>query len=231
MFGFSPFATTAFSEIVGKQSVVVTLTGFQLDVIDDGVGVFADGSITVDPNDDVTVSGMDGRVVYIHEKATTGVAKMKAQMADANIDDRMIARQEAIISSMTKAERKKPDLLNASRKKRVAAGAGVEVQEINRLLKQHRQMADMVKSLSRGGRGNMQKMAAMMGGLGMGGMPGMGGAPSTDRLKALGGGRMPEPSPEEMKALQDRLAGLGGGQLPGGLPGLPVSRLELRPER
>jgi signal recognition particle subunit SRP54 len=64
-------------------------------------------------------------------------------------------------------------------------------------------------------------MAAMMGGLGMGGMPGMGGAPSTDRLKALGGGRMPEPSPEEMKALQDRLAGLGGGQLPGGLPGLP----------
>lgn len=150
-----------------------------------------------------------------------GVAKMKAQMADANIDDRMIARQEAIISSMTKAERKKPDLLNASRKKRVAAGAGVEVQEINRLLKQHRQMADMVKSLSRGGRGNMQKMAAMMGGMGMGGMPGMGGAPSMDRLKALGGGRMPEPSPEEMKALQDRLAGMGGGQLPGGLPGLP----------
>jgi signal recognition particle subunit SRP54 len=150
-----------------------------------------------------------------------GVAKMKAQMADANIDDRMIARQEAIISSMTKAERKKPDLLNASRKKRVAAGAGVEVQEINRLLKQHRQMADMVKSLSRGGRGNMQKMAAMMGGLGMGGMPVMGGAPSMDRLKALGGGRMPEPSPEEMKALQDRLSGLGGGQLPGGLPGLP----------
>lgn len=150
-----------------------------------------------------------------------GVAKMKAQMADANIDDRMIARQEAIISSMTKAERKKPDLLNASRKKRVAAGAGVEVQEINRLLKQHRQMADMVKSLSRGGRGNMQKMAAMMGGMGMGGMPGMGGAPSMDRLKALGGGRMPEPSPEEMKALQDRLAGMGGGQPPGGLPGLP----------
>ena len=150
-----------------------------------------------------------------------GVAKMKAQMADANIDDRMIARQEAIISSMTKAERKKPDLLNASRKKRIAAGAGVEVQEINRLVKQHRQMADMVKSLSRGGRGNLQKMAAMMGGMGMGGMPGMGGGPDINRLKALGGGRMPEPSPEEMKALQDRLSGLGGGLPPGGLPGLP----------
>ncbi|QTN20178.1 signal recognition particle protein [Brevundimonas sp. AJA228-03] len=158
-----------------------------------------------------------------------GVAKMKAQMAEQNIDDRMILRQEAIISSMTKAERRKPDLLNASRKKRVAAGAGVEVQDINRLLKQHRQMADMVKSLSRGGRGNLQKMAAMMGGMpgmpggggGMGGgIPGMGG-PDLSRLKSLGGGRMPEPSEDEIKALQDRLSGLGGGSLPGGLPGLP----------
>src|SRR5690606_36103950 len=148
-----------------------------------------------------------------------GVAKMKAQMADANVDDRMISRQEAIISSMTRAERKKPDLLNASRKRRIAAGAGVEVQDVNRLLKQHRQMADMVKSLSRGGPKKMQQMAAMLGGLG----GGPGGADMA-RLKAMGGGRMPEPSAEEMKALQDRLAGLGGGQmpnLPGGLPGLP----------
>jgi signal recognition particle subunit SRP54 len=144
-----------------------------------------------------------------------GVAKMKAQMADANIDDRMIARQEAIISSMTKAERKKPDLLNASRKKRVAAGAGVEVQEINRLLKQHRQMADMVKSMSRGGGKGQKQMAAAKG------MPGMGGGGDMARLKALGGGKMPEPTADEMKAIQDRIAGLGGGQLPGGLPGLP----------
>jgi signal recognition particle subunit SRP54 len=129
----------------------------------------------------------------------------------------MIARQEAIISSMTKAERKKPDLLNASRKKRVAKGAGVEVQEINRLLKQHRQMADMVKSLSRGGPKKMQQMAAMLGGLG-GGAPG---GADMARLKAMGGGRMPEPNADELKALQDRMAGLGGGQLPGGLPGLP----------
>src|SRR5690606_13491575 len=143
-----------------------------------------------------------------------GVAKMKAQMADANVDDRMISRQEAIISSMTKAERKKPDLLNASRKRRIAAGAGVEVQDINRLLKQHRQMADMVKSLSRGGPKKMQQMAAMLGGLGGGGP----GGADMARLKAMGGGRMPEPSAEEMKALQDRLAGLGGGQMPN-LPG------------
>ncbi|WP_374516524.1 signal recognition particle protein [Brevundimonas sp.] len=149
-----------------------------------------------------------------------GVAKMKAQMADANIDDRMISRQEAIISSMTKAERKKPDLLNASRKRRIAAGAGVEVQDVNRLLKQHRQMADTVKALSRGGPKKMQQMAAMLGGVGGGGM----GGPDMARLKAMGGGKMAEPSAEEMKALQDRLAGLGGGQmpnLPGGLPGLP----------
>ena len=109
-----------------------------------------------------------------------GVAKMKAQMADTGVDDRMIARQEAILSSMTKTERKKPDLLNASRKKRIAAGAGVEVQDINRLLKQHRQMADMVKSLARGGPKKMQQMAAMLGGLGGG--PGQ---PDMARLKAM----------------------------------------------
>ncbi|MBX9461147.1 MAG: signal recognition particle protein, partial [Brevundimonas sp.] len=102
------------------------------------------------------------------------------------------------------------------RKKRIAAGAGVEVQEINRLLKQHRQMADMVKSMSKGGGKGLKQMAAAMG------MPGMGGgAGDMARLKALGGGKMPEPTAEDMKAIQDRLAGLGGGQLPGGLPGLP----------
>jgi signal recognition particle subunit SRP54 len=140
---------------------------------------------------------------------------MKAQMADSGVDDRMILRQEAIISSMTKAERKKPDLLNASRKKRIAAGAGVEVQDVNRVLKQHRQMADVVKSMARGGPKKMQQMAAMLGGLGGGG------GPDLARLKAMGGGKMPEPSADELKAVQERLAGLGGGQLPGGLPGLP----------
>ena len=138
-------------------------------------------------------------------------------MAESNIDDRMILRQEAIISSMTKVERKKPDLLNASRKKRIAAGAGVEVQDVNRLLKQHRQMADMVKSMSKGGGKGLKQMAAMMGGLG-GGAPG---GADMARLKAMGGGKLPDTDAEQMKALQDRFAGLGGGQLPGGLPGLP----------
>ena len=145
-----------------------------------------------------------------------GAAKMKAQMANANIDDKMISRQEAIISSMTKAERKKPDVLNASRKRRIAAGAGVEVQEINRLLKQHRQMADAVKALSKGGGKNLQKMAAMMG------MGGMGGGADMARLQAMGGGKLPPPDPEKLKSMLPGLGAPGGPDLPpGGLPGLP----------
>jgi signal recognition particle subunit SRP54 len=131
-----------------------------------------------------------------------GVQKVKKQIAEANIDDKMIGRQRAIISSMTRIERKKPDLLNGSRKRRVAAGAGVEVQEINRLLKQHRQMADVFKAMSRDGGKSLARMAQAMGG-GMGGA-GMGG-PDMSRLKALGGGRQPNDMP---------------GQAPGGLPGL-----------
>jgi signal recognition particle subunit SRP54 len=142
-----------------------------------------------------------------------GAAKMKAQMANANIDDKMISRQEAIISSMTRAERKKPDVLNASRKRRIAAGAGVEVQDINRLLKQHRQMADAVKALSKGGGKNLQKMAAMMG---------MGGGQDMARLQAMGGGKLPPPDPEKLKSMLPGLGAPGGPDLPpGGLPGLP----------
>ncbi len=146
-----------------------------------------------------------------------GAQKMKAQMSAANIDDKMITRQEAIISSMTKAERKKPDLLNASRKRRVAAGAGVDVQDINRLLKQHRQMADAVKSLSRGGGKNLMKMAQMMGAGMPGGMPGMPSGADMERLKALGGGKLPMGDTNAPPSLP----GLGGPQAPGGLPGLP----------
>ena len=68
----------------------------------------------------------------------------KAAMAQANaagMDDKMLSRQEAIILSMTKQERAKPEILKASRKKRIAAGAGVEVADVNKLLKMHRQMA------------------------------------------------------------------------------------------
>jgi signal recognition particle subunit SRP54 len=140
-----------------------------------------------------------------------GVQKIKKQIAEANIDDRQIVRQVAIISSMTKAERKKPDLLNASRKRRVAAGSGVEVMEINRLLKQHRQMADMFKSMSRDGGKGLARMAQSMGG-----MMGVGGADMA-RLKAMGGGRLPQ----DPAGQPGQLPGLGGGANPSGLPGLP----------
>jgi signal recognition particle subunit SRP54 len=144
-----------------------------------------------------------------------GVQKMKKQIADANIDDRQIRRQVAIISSMTKAERKKPDLLNASRKRRVAGGSGVEVSEINRLLKQHRQMADMFKSMSLDGGKSLARMAQSMGGA-------MGAGPDLARLKALGGGR---PPPDPAGGQPSRLPGLGGAPIdptgpPGRLPGL-----------
>jgi len=96
-----------------------------------------------------------------------GVGKMKKQMADHNIDDSMIKRQEAIILSMTAKERLKPAMVKASRKKRIAAGSGTSVQEINKLLKQYQQMQTMMKK--------MKKMGGKMP-MGGGGMPGMGGS-------------------------------------------------------
>jgi signal recognition particle subunit SRP54 len=95
-----------------------------------------------------------------------GVAKLKAQMADSKVDERLIGRQIAIINSMTKAERRNPDLLHASRKRRVAAGSGTEVAEVNRLLKQHRQMQDMMKRMKKAG-----GLQNLLGGRGMPQLP------------------------------------------------------------
>jgi signal recognition particle subunit SRP54 len=92
-----------------------------------------------------------------------GVGKVKDQLATAGLDDKILARQEAVISSMTKQERAKPDLINGSRRKRIAAGAGVDVSDVNKLLKMHRQMSDMMKKMGKGGRA-MQGLAGMMGG-------------------------------------------------------------------
>jgi signal recognition particle subunit SRP54 len=125
-----------------------------------------------------------------------GVAKMKSQLENANLDDRIIKRQRAIIDSMTPAERRNPDVLKASRKKRIAAGSGAKVEEVNRLLKMHRQMADMMKAMGQNKRGGI--------GAALGNMFGLGG---------MGG--MPQPTPEQIEALQKQM----GGQLPGGFPG------------
>jgi signal recognition particle subunit SRP54 len=80
-----------------------------------------------------------------------GVAKVKQQLSEAKIDDRMIARQLAIISSMTPKERRNPQILHASRKRRIAAGSGTAVAEINRLLKQYQQMQIMMKRVKKMG--------------------------------------------------------------------------------
>ncbi|TVR82572.1 MAG: signal recognition particle protein [Rhodospirillales bacterium] len=81
-----------------------------------------------------------------------GIGKLKTQLADADIDDRVVARQQAIIQSMTVAERRNPKLLNASRRRRIAAGSGTTVQDVNRLLKQHQQMGKMMKQMGKLGR-------------------------------------------------------------------------------
>ena len=88
-----------------------------------------------------------------------GAKKAKQAMAASGMDDKVLIRQGAIISSMTKKERAKPALLNASRRKRIAAGAGVEVSDVNKVLKMHKQMAGMMKKMSKGG---MKGMMGMM---------------------------------------------------------------------
>ncbi|GHF19778.1 signal recognition particle protein [Kordiimonas sediminis] len=104
-----------------------------------------------------------------------GMGKIKQAINQSDMDDKIFKRQEAIITSMTKEERAKPQLLNASRKKRVAAGSGTSVQEVNKLLKMHQQMAKMMKKMTKG-KGGMPNLGSLMGG-GMPGPKGMGGMP------------------------------------------------------
>ena len=101
------------------------------------------------------------------------MGKMKQAMADANINEKLLAHQEAIILSMTPQERQRPEIIKASRKRRIAAGCGLDVQQVNKLLKQHAQMQDVMKKMKKGGgRG----LAGLLGGMGGGGgMPPMGG--------------------------------------------------------
>ena len=100
-----------------------------------------------------------------------GMGKLKDQLSGANIDEKVIARQEAIILSMTARERQFPKTLNASRRTRIAAGSGTSVQEINRLLKQFQQMEDMMKKMRKMGKKGMMRQMAGMGGMPK--MPGM----------------------------------------------------------
>ena len=145
-----------------------------------------------------------------------GIAKAKAQMEQAGVSDKLILRQIAIINSMTPDERKNPDLLKASRKRRIAAGSGTSPEEINKLLKMHRVTADAMKAMGKGGRGPMAALGNLfgMGGGGMGGLPPMppGGVP----------GLPPgAPGKDVIAEAQKKLAQLPPGtRLPPGLPGL-----------
>jgi signal recognition particle subunit SRP54 len=130
-----------------------------------------------------------------------GVAKIKNQIANANLDDGLLKRQKAMIDSMTPKERRNPDLLKNSRKKRIVAGSGTRVEELNKLLKMHRGMADMMKAMGGAKRGPMAGLANMLG---------------------MGGGM---PSPEQMAEMAKNMpAGAGGGA-----PGLPPSMPKLPP--
>jgi signal recognition particle subunit SRP54 len=150
-----------------------------------------------------------------------GVAKMKNQIANAGIDDKTLKRQVAIIDSMTPQERRNPDLLKNSRKKRIAAGSGTSPEQINKLLKMHRGMADMMKLMG-GGAGKRGPLAGLAQAMGFGG-----GMPSQEQMAELakqvpGGGALPPGMPGLPKGLPPNFPGLPGlGKFPGpgGLPG------------
>jgi signal recognition particle subunit SRP54 len=131
-----------------------------------------------------------------------GIGKMKNQLAAANIDENVIKRQIAIIDSMTPQERRNPDILKASRKKRIAGGSGTTPEAINKLLKMHRGMADMMKMMGGAKRGPLAGLAKAMG---------------------FGSGM---PSPEQLAEMAKKMP---GGQLPSGMPGLPPTMPTLPP--
>ncbi len=157
-----------------------------------------------------------------------GMGKVKQQMAGAGIDDRMLVRQIAVVSSMTPLERRNPKLLDAKRKRRIAAGSGTRPEDINKLLKMHRQMADMMKLVGK----NPGMMAKMAGALGMGGGMGMGGmgSPSAAEIERMQGelSRLDPKALEQLpRELRDLVPPKGSTPPPppppkpsGGLPGL-----------
>jgi signal recognition particle subunit SRP54 len=151
-----------------------------------------------------------------------GVAKMKNQLAAANLDENVIKRQIAIIDSMTPQERRNPDILKASRKKRIASGSGTSPEAINKLLKMHRGMADMMKMMGGAKRGPLAGLAQAMG-FG-GGMPSP--EQTAEMAKKMQGGRLPPTMPgtggslpPTMPKLPPNMPGLPG--LGGKFPGLP----------
>ena len=129
-----------------------------------------------------------------------GMKKAQAAMAASNVDDKILLRMDAIIGSMTPKERSRPELLNAKRKIRVAKGSGATVQDVNKLMKMHQEMATAMKRIKK--MGGLKGMMAMLGkggggmggtggpdggGGGMGGMGGAGGLDLSDAMNQMGG--------------------------------------------
>ncbi|WP_380056695.1 signal recognition particle protein [Falsihalocynthiibacter sp. SS001] len=152
----------------------------------------------------IKMGGMEGIMGMM-----PGMGKMAKQVEKAGFDDKILKHQIALIQSMTKRERANPALLQASRKKRIAAGAGLQVSDLNKLIKMQRQMGDMMKKMGKGG---MLKQA-MKGMLGKGGDLPAGMDPSQMDPKAL------EAAAKQMGKMPGGLPGLGGGGLPPGLSG------------
>ena len=141
-----------------------------------------------------------------------GVGKMKAQINEAGLD-KDLKRQRAIISSMTPKERRLPKVLDAKRKRRIAAGSGTKVEEINRLLKMHRQMADMMKSMGKNP-GMMRKMAGAMG---MGPATGMPSAAEMEKMR----GELARLDPKALEQLPPEIRDQVKSAMPKGLPAAP----------
>lgn len=146
-------------------------------------------------------------------KMLPGLGKMAEQLENNDLADSAIRKQEAIILSMTKQERERPTLMNASRKKRIAAGSGTTVQEINKLMKQQQQMQTVMKKMKKMGMGGMMKqMKGLMGG-------------KADELEMMAQSMDPDALGADMAALQKGDNPLGdnpfdGNGMPAGLPGL-----------
>ena len=115
-----------------------------------------------------------------------GMKKAKQAMQASGMDDKVLVHMDAIMGSMTAKERANPALLNAKRKKRVAAGSGTKVQDVNKVLKMHQEMSRAMKQIKK--MGGMKGLAAMLGGGGgMGGLPGMGGKGGAGQIPGMDG--------------------------------------------
>ncbi len=136
-------------------------------------------------------------------KLMPGISKFADQIDQANMDDTVLKKQEAIIQSMTTKERTKPSLLNASRKKRIAAGSGSTIPEVNRLIKQHQQMEKAMKRLKKMGMGGMMKqMKGLMGGKD---------AAMLDAMQGMDMDGVDMDDPEAVKALMAEMENQDGG--------------------